>query len=117
MYSYSIKNSKEYPPILIKDIIDRPKLMYRITVFKQEKALPMWRYMLEDGINKKELRKLDVDFVSNLLMNLPNVLTDFNFMNDSEKAMKLYESFFDFIKYGLLGGTEKAVSSEERRES
>lgn len=114
MYVYTIQLSKEYPAILIKDIIERPNLVRKITAFKQELALPLWRYILKDGIAKKELRALDVDFVSNLLMNLPNAFTNLNFLNDEEKKLKLYENFFDFIKFGLLGGMERHQYPAER---
>lgn len=117
LYNYSMNLSKQYPIIVFKDVIERKSIFERVAAIKLEKTLPIWRYILEDGIGKKEIRDLDVDFVSELLMNLPLAIKNLDFLTDKSKQLKLYESFFDFIKYGLLGGVESRQQSEGKEGS
>ncbi|HYF82911.1 MAG TPA: TetR/AcrR family transcriptional regulator [Clostridia bacterium] len=115
IYNYSIGLAKEYPNILLRDIIEKKSILEKVTAMKLEKALPIWQYILEDGMSKKEIRELDLVFVSELLMNLPSAIKNLDFLRDKSKMMKFYENFMDFIKYGLLGGMEnqQCVAREE----
>jgi hypothetical protein len=96
--------AKEYPDILLRDIVDKKSILEKVTAMKMEKALPIWQYVLKDGISKKEIRDLDLDFVSELLMNLPGAIKNMDFLKDKSNMIKFYENFMDFIKFGLLGG-------------
>lgn len=107
LYDYSMDAAKKYPHILLKDIIERKSFLERITDLKTEIALPLWKHILEDGISKGEVRSMDVEFVSGLLMNMPNAVKNLDFMDSEEGMMKFYKNFIDFLKYGLLGGLEK----------
>lgn len=106
LYNYSREMSKDYPLILIRDIIEKKNIYDKVAELKLERALPIWQYILKDGISKKEIRNLDFDFVSELLMNLPIAVKNMDFLGDKEKMITFYENFMDFIKYGLLGGLE-----------
>ncbi|HWR60382.1 MAG TPA: hypothetical protein VN580_02150, partial [Clostridia bacterium] len=112
LYDYSINAAKLYPHILLKDIVERKSLFESIGAIKQETALPLWRYILEDGISKKEIRNIDLNFISELLMNLPYAIKNLDFLEDEDKLMKFYRNFIDFIKYGLLGGLEVVEDGE-----
>lgn len=103
LYNYTMDLAKQYPVIVFKDIIEHKSLLEKVMAIKQEKTLPIWRLILEDGIRKKEIREMDIDFVSELLMNLPAAIKNMDYFGDESKQLKLYESFFDFIKYGMLG--------------
>lgn len=107
LYNYSMEAAKKYPQILLKDIVERATLLENIASIKQDLALPLWRYILEDGISKNEIRSMDIDFVSEMLMNMPKAITNLDFLNDEAKLMQFYRNFIDFLKYGLLGGTCK----------
>lgn len=107
IYSYARKYSENFPVVLVKDIIERKSLYDKIAQMKLEKALPVWQYILKDGMEKKEIRQMDLDFVSELLMNLPIAVKNMDFLSDADKMMTFYEKFMDFIKYGLLGGMDK----------
>lgn len=106
MYNYSMGLTKEYPDILLRDIIEKKSILEKVSEIKLERGLPIWQYILEDGISKGEIRKLDLNFVSQFLMNLPNVLKNMDFLSEKSEMIKFYENFMDFIKYGLLGGLE-----------
>jgi AcrR family transcriptional regulator len=106
MYNYSMGIAKEYPDILLRDIIEKKSILEKVSAIKLEKGLPIWQYILRDGISKNEIRELDFDFVSELLMNLPSAIKNIDFLKDKSKMIKFYVNFMDFIKYGLLGGME-----------
>ncbi len=115
MYNYSLGITKEYPNILLRDIVERKSILEKVTAIKLERGLPIWQYILKDGISKKEIREMDFDFVSELLMNLPTAIKNLDFMKDKNNMIKFYTSFMDFIKYGLLGGMENQ-QREARKE-
>lgn len=113
LYNYSINIAKQYPQILLKDIVERKSLLDKIAAIKREIALPLWHYLLEDGISKKEIRNIDLEFISELLMNLPNAIKKLDFLEDETKMIKFYTNFIDFIKFGLLGGLEGMGDGEK----
>ncbi|MGE4283602.1 MAG: TetR/AcrR family transcriptional regulator [Clostridia bacterium] len=106
LYAYSLGLSKDMPPSLIKDIMERSYVMENLVSFKREKALAIWQHILEDGIQKGEIRPIDVEFASSILMDLPTLFIKSEDLSDEKAREKLYKNFFDFIKYGLLGGIE-----------
>lgn len=113
IYNYSKEMTSNFPLMLVKDVIEKRSLYDAIAVMKLQKALPIWQYILKDGMEKKEIRQLDLEFVSELLMNLPLAVKNMNVLNDSDQLMKFFGNFMDFIKYGLLGGLEKQQAGKE----
>lgn len=114
LYEYSKEVAKRYPPVLLKDIVKRKSMLDKFTKVKQELVVSLWRYILEDGVSKGEIRNIDVEFVAGLLMNLPAAIKNYDFLDNEVKLMKFYENFMDFIKYGLLGGLEVVNNAEGR---
>lgn len=112
IYGYSRNLSKDYPIVLIRDIVERKSIYDKVAAMKLERALPIWQHILRDGISKKEIRELDLEFVSELLMNLPTAIKNLDFLSDKDKMLKFYENFMDFIKYGLLGGLENRKQAD-----
>jgi hypothetical protein len=106
LYVYMLQINDQITPILIKDIMERTTVFEKLSAYKQEKGLVMWRCILEDGIRKGEIRALDVEFVSHLLLSLPKSFLDTGYYSDEKKRLTFFENFFDFIKYGMLGGVE-----------
>lgn len=114
LYAHSLKVAKEYPAVLIRDIVEKKTIYERVLAIKLEKGLPIWKNILEDGIRKGEIRKLDLFFISELLMNLPAAFKDSEYLKDKGKMLEFYDNFIDFIKFGLLGGTGGAGNAEKR---
>lgn len=106
IYSYSRIMANELPVALIRDIVEKKSIYNKIAEMKLQRALPIWQHILKDGIAKKEIRNLDFEFVSELLMNLPMAVQNMDFLTDANKMVRFYENFMDFIKFGLLGGME-----------
>lgn len=116
LYNYMMDLSEQLPADLTTDIIERPYIFQKIEAFKKEKALAMWRYILKDGIRKGDIRPIDVDFVSALLLNLPMAFMNSDYMNEENKRQWLYKNLFDFMKYGLLGGKTDGHLKNEMQE-
>jgi len=114
-YKYTMSLSKSYPAILIKDIMERSYILEKLTAYKRQKSLFIWNYILEDGIKKEEIRNLDIDFVSNLLLDLPTIFINSDYLQEDYRD-KLINNFFDFIKYGLLGGIDAPLKNIQKEE-
>lgn len=112
IYRYSKELINGFPTILIKDIMEKKNLYDKVSELKLQRALPIWQHIIKDGMAKKEIRNLDFEFVSELLMNLPIAVRNMDFVSSESKMMRFYENFIDFIKYGLLGGVDKQQGPE-----
>ncbi|SHK02972.1 transcriptional regulator, TetR family [Geosporobacter subterraneus DSM 17957] len=108
LYTYMLNIAKEFPMILSKDIMERMNVLEKLSEYKTQKVLLMWKHILEDGIQKGEIRALDVDFAANLLLYMPTMFMKMEYLSmDENQRVALYENLFDFMKYGLLGGLTK----------
>jgi AcrR family transcriptional regulator len=116
LYAYMLEVNNLLSPILIKDIMDRASLLQILIAYKEQRTLAMWRRIVEDGIQKKEIRELDIDFISNLLLYLPTMFMKTNDYLDEAKRLKMFTNLFDFMKYGLLGGIESPKESSVKEE-
>ncbi|HYE84351.1 MAG TPA: TetR/AcrR family transcriptional regulator [Clostridia bacterium] len=102
-YTYLHQLAVQFPPILTRDIFEHPSLMEQIKDIKIAMAENMWRCILEDGIKKGEIRPLDVDFVCQLLLGLPQVFMNVDYFDEETKMSEFIKKLFDFMKYGMLG--------------
>jgi AcrR family transcriptional regulator len=111
MYSYMLEMNNQLSPVFVKEIMDRVNIMGKIVAYKEKRTLEMWQTIVEDGIKKKEIRELDIDFISNLLLQIPIIFMNTDSYTDEVKRVKLFENLFDFMKYGLLGVKEGAENA------
>lgn len=116
LYTYMLGVNNLLSPILVKDIMDRASLVEKLVAYKEQRTLAMWRHIVEDGIQKKEIRELDIDFISNLLLYMPTIFMKTNDYIDEVKRLKMFKNLFDFMKYGLLGGIESPNESRVKEE-
>jgi AcrR family transcriptional regulator len=114
MYSYMMEMNSELSPIFVKEILERATILGRIVAYKEKRTLEMWRNMVEDGIQKKEIRELDIDFISNLLLYMPTIFMKTDSYIDEVKRVKMFENLFDFMSYGLLGKKEGVANAAKR---
>jgi AcrR family transcriptional regulator len=116
LYAYMLEVNSLLSPILIKDIMDRASILQILVAYKEQRTLETWRRIVEDGIQKKEIRELDIDFISNLLLYMPTMFMKTNDYLDEAKRLKMFTNLFDFMKYGLLGGIESPDESSVKEE-
>jgi AcrR family transcriptional regulator len=113
LYNYSTDMAKNYSLVLIRDIMEKKNLLDKVTEIKKNLMLPIFEHIIYEGIRNKEIRELDLDFMSELLMNLPKALLSIDFLSDENKMIKFYGNFIDFLKFGLFGEKERVKSAEE----
>lgn len=113
LYNYSTNMAKNYSLVLIRDIMEKKSLLDKVTEIKKNLMLPIFEFIISEGIRNKEIRELDMGFISELLMNLPKALLNIDFLSDEGKMIKFYGNFIDFLKFGLFGGKEGVKSAEE----
>ena len=93
--------------------MEKKNLLDKVTEIKKNLMLPIFEHIIYEGIRNKEIRELDLDFMSELLMNLPKALLSIDFLSDENKMIKFYGNFIDFLKFGLFGEKERVKSAEE----
>lgn len=103
LYSYSMSNLTLVPDYVIKEIMERTTILEALSSYKQKWTLSLWHRILEDGVEKGEIRPLDIDFTATLLMNMPMTFMQTDYFSTPEKIGRLTENFYEFVKYGLLG--------------
>lgn len=103
LYSYSMRNISVVPDYVIKEIMERTTILEALSSYKQKWTLDMWHRILEEGVEKGEIRPLDVDFTAILLMNMPMTFMQTDYFSTPEKISQLTINFYEFVKYGLLG--------------
>jgi len=113
LYNYSTDMAKNYSPVLIRDIMERKSIVDKVTEIKKNFMLPIFEFIISEGIRNEEIRELDMGFISELLMNLPKALLNIDFLSDEGKMIKFYGNFIDFLKFGLFGGKDGVKSAEE----
>jgi AcrR family transcriptional regulator len=111
MYSYMLEINSQLSPVFVKEVMDRVNVLAKIVAYKEKRTLEIWRNIVEDGIQKKEIRNLDIDFISNLLLYMPTIFMKTDSYLDEAKRLKMFENLFDFMRYGLLGGIESPKES------
>jgi AcrR family transcriptional regulator len=111
MYSYMSEVNTQISPIFVKDVMNRANIFEKIVAYKEKRILAMWKCIVEDGIQKKEIRELDVDFISNLLLHIPYIFMKTDSYTDETKRLETFKNLFDFMKYGLLGDIENPKES------
>ncbi|MBB6214006.1 AcrR family transcriptional regulator [Anaerosolibacter carboniphilus] len=109
MFSFGASVSKEMPFVLYKDIMESPYIIARLGEYKKKEVLVLWKNILEEGVNKGEMRPMDVDFVSHFLSDLTEnidwqrIFANPYYLNEEKGVSWLVENIYDFFKYGLLG--------------
>ncbi|MDF2841199.1 MAG: transcriptional regulator TetR family [Clostridia bacterium] len=111
MYHYMLEINSQLSPVFVKEVMDRVNVLTKIVAYKEKRTLEIWRNIVEDGIQKKEIRNLDIDFISNLLLYMPTIFMKTDSYIDEAKRLKMFDNFFDFMRYGLLGGIESPKES------
>jgi AcrR family transcriptional regulator len=116
MYTYTLEINSQLSPVFVKEILDRANILSKIVAYKEKRSLEIWRLIVEDGIQKKEIRDLDIDFISSLLLYMPTIFMKTDSYTDEVKRIKMLKNLFDFMEYGLLGGIENPRESSVEEE-
>jgi hypothetical protein len=88
-----------------KDVMDNQYIAKKLIENKKTMSKKIFMDIIEEGIGKGEVRKLDVEFVAEFLnIMIDGMLTNYSELITSEVELKDFcSNFYDFLKYGLLG--------------
>lgn len=106
LLNHSIEHSKQYSMDFVKDIVDSPYILGRIKEKKINMTREIFQDIIKEGMKKGEIRKVDEDFLGDMLILLIEGIHNSYIDNikSLEEAYDFTEKFYDFLKYGLLGG-------------
>lgn len=108
LLNFGIEYSKKYSFALYKDIMENPYILDKIMKKKISMTKDIFRDIIRKGIGRGEIREVDEDFISHMLIILIEGIgkSYFNKITCNEELENLAENFYDFLKYGLLRGKE-----------
>lgn len=106
IFKLSIDYSKDYSFAFYKDILENQRILELMISEKKRMMQEAMVDILTNGMEKGDIREIDVTFTSNLLNSLLQGLTeDFYSIYSSRDGLESFtEKLSDFLKYGLLGG-------------
>jgi AcrR family transcriptional regulator len=106
LLNFSIEYSKKYSLVFYKDIMDNPYVLEKLMAAKIRMTKDIFEGIIINGMERGEIRKVDEKFISGMLITLmKGVDNDYiNAINSKEELEDFTEKFYDFLKYGLLGG-------------
>lgn len=102
----NIEQSRKYSVAFYKDIMETPYILEKVMKEKKRMATMVFEDIIRDGIAGGEIRQVDEGFIANVLIALMDGLAkNFEEISSSKEDIETFtEKFYDFLKYGLLGG-------------
>lgn len=106
MLTFNIEYSQQYSLAFYKDIMSDPNIYNKIMEEKKKMTSTVFEDIIKSGMEKGDIRKVDEAFISNILIALVDGLGNgyFKEVTNKEDIEDFAEKFYDFLKYGLLGG-------------
>ncbi len=108
MLTFNREYSQKYSLAFYKDIINDPKISNKIMEQKKIMSKAIFEDIIKSGIERGDIRKVDEAFIANILIVLIEGIGSgyFEEIKGKEEIDSFVEKFYDFLKYGLLGGKE-----------
>lgn len=108
LMNFNMEASKNYSLAFYKDIMSIPTITEKLMEEKYRVSRIMFAGIIKEGMEKGEIRKVNVDFVTDMLMMIVDGFGKkyLDVINSREDMEGTIEDFYDFLKYGLLGGKE-----------
>ena len=105
LLNFSLDSMKSFSLAFYKDVMDNKYIAKNLIENKKKMSKKIFTDIIDRGIEKGEVRKVDVEFVAELLNTIiDGLLVNYSEIISSEAALKNFcSNFYDFIKYGLLG--------------
>lgn len=106
LMQFNLEVSKGYSMAFMNDIMSIPYVTEKILEEKYKVSRKLFGDIINEGIKKGEIRQLNADFITDMLIMITEsfgkkYFTNINSREDIENVVK---DFYDFLKYGLLGG-------------
>lgn len=108
LMQYSLEGAKLFNVEFYKEIMAMPQLIDKILPEKNKKNKEIFEKIIEEGMEKGEIRGNNSKFIADTLISMIEAIgrNYFNYIETADDIQEITKNLFDFIKYGLLGGTE-----------
>lgn len=109
LMQFNKESSKDYSIAFYKDCMSIPYVMEQLMEEKYKFSKMIFENIIREGIEKGEIRKVNVDFITEMLIMILEGITQKcskKQFESQEEMDELVNDFYDFLKYGLLGGYE-----------
>ncbi|WP_249168708.1 TetR/AcrR family transcriptional regulator [Alkaliphilus sp. B6464] len=103
---FNIEYSKQFSLTFYKDIMDNPYIIDRLMKEKKRMSKIIFEDIIRNGVERGEIREVDEAFMANMLITLIDSISKnfFEKITCRKELEDFTEKFYDFLKYGLLGG-------------
>lgn len=108
LFHYNLQSTKEYTLAFYKDIMENQYFLELAMKEKKRFARSIFEGIIKDGIERGEIRQVDVSFMADMLMALIDGISRdfFRHIHHDEALQDFIKKLYDFLKYGLFGGKE-----------
>ncbi|WFA08564.1 TetR/AcrR family transcriptional regulator [Tissierella sp. Yu-01] len=105
MLNFSLDITNLFSVVFYKDVMENKYIAEKLVETKKIKSRKIFTEIITNGIEKGEIRNIDVEFIAELLnIIIDGLLRNHSGIIASEESIKYFsERFYDFLKYGLLG--------------
>ena len=103
--THSLEASRDYSMAFYKDAMTIPLITEKVMAEKLRFIKKLYGDIIREGIEKGEIRNLDVEFATDMLSMIVESFSN-KFackINSKEEIESFAENFYDFLKYGLFG--------------
>lgn len=109
LMGFNMETSKDDSLAFYHDVMTLPYVKEKILEEKYRMSKILFEEIINEGVAKGEIRKVNVAFVTDMLIMIIDGFAKkySNKINNREDRDSIVENFYDFLKYGLLG--EKRV--------
>jgi len=106
LLSFTMEYTEQYSFAFYKDIMDTPYIAEKMMIEKKKMSNKLFKDIIRNGIERGEIRDVDEAFIASMLIALIGGLAEniFGKITCRKELEDFAEKFYDFLKYGLLGG-------------
>lgn len=105
LLNFSLDSLKLFSLAFYNDVMDNKYISEKLIGNKKIMSKRIFTDIIKSGIEKGEIREVNVEFVAELLnIMIDGLITNYSEIITSEEALKKFcGNFYDFLKYGLFG--------------
>jgi AcrR family transcriptional regulator len=109
LMNFNLEASQDFSFAFYKDIMSIPYITERITNEKYKMSKKVFENIITEGVEKKEIREVNVSFITDMLLMIVEAMGEkyIKQVKCQKDIDTIVESFYDFLKYGLLGNEVK----------
>ncbi|AOT69360.1 TetR/AcrR family transcriptional regulator [Geosporobacter ferrireducens] len=106
LMNYNMKATKDFSLAFYRDAMSIPYITEKLLEEKYKISREMFERIIREGMEKGEIRKVNVKFVTDMLIMIVGGFAEcfLDKINSMEEIDQVVADFYDFLKYGLLGG-------------